>query len=558
MAIAFDASSNGTPGTGNMSWTHTPVGTPRGIAVMICQDSGTGDEITSVTYGGVACTQATGSPLGGGAGLEDGLVAIWILGSSVPTGAQTVAVNVDGTASAKAAVCISMTANFDVLQADTCSYMDSGNTSFPTCGSQTVHIQRGECLVLGVLHSGEDAITSVAADSGYSEVAEYDFGTRVGSWIRKTTNYPAGGGSTGNLAAWTQSSDDALAICIMLTESAFLPVLGQATETDATFAAAVKKAKAVGQATESDSGLAAGKAKVKAVGQTAESDSGLAATAVKSVTLGIATESDSGLAVSKAKALAVGLATETDAALATGKAKVKAVGLATESDSGLSAGKAKVKAVGQASETDAGQALGKAKSKAVGQATESDSGLPATPVQSGGGQVIALGIAVESDSGLAVGKAKVKAVGQAVETDLAMALYSGGIVLGRMLTPPLPMWPVGIGAVPLPAGKFRVTWGYDPHGQGAWPTDFQVFESPVWDVPLVDSETGLNVVAFDVRRKQFSFTTAAYAGGSSHAFGVRARNSAGVAERNRNYTATVTAKTVAPSSAKILQTQAAR
>lgn len=312
MAIAFDASSNGTPGTGNMSWTHTPTGTPRGIAVMICQDSGTTDEVTSVTYGGVSCTQATGSPLGGGAGLEDGLVAIWILGSSVPTGAQTVAVNVDGTASSKAAVCISMTANYDVVQADTCSYMDSGNTSFPTCGTQTVHTQRGECLVLGVLHSGEDAITSVAADSGYSEIAEYDFGTRVGSWIRKTTNYPAGGGGTGNLAAWTQSSDDALAICILLTEDFFLPGTGQCTETDTVTVITHTKQKTIGQVAAFDTSIGMSQWKQKTIGQATGNETSHSVSQWKHRDLGQVTETDTVTTLTRQKFKTLGQNTETN------------------------------------------------------------------------------------------------------------------------------------------------------------------------------------------------------------------------------------------------------
>ena len=292
MAIAFDASSNSTPGTGNMSWTHTPVGTPRGIAVMICQDVGTTDEITSVTYGGVSLTQATGSPIGGGAGLEDGLVAIWILGSGIPTGAQTVQVNVDATGSSKAAVCISATANYNVIQADTCTTFDSGNTSFPTCSSQTVHSQRGECLVLGVLHSGEDAITSVAADSGYTDIVEYDFGTRVGSWIRKTTNYPAGGGSTGNLAAWTQSSDDALAICILLTEDFFLPGINQCTETDTASTLSRTKRKAIGQNLNASVAVTFSQLKSRSIGQTTETDTVTTFSRLKKRTIGQNTETD--------------------------------------------------------------------------------------------------------------------------------------------------------------------------------------------------------------------------------------------------------------------------
>ena len=38
MAIAFDAESNVAAGTGTLSWTHTPVGAPAGVIVLIVQN----------------------------------------------------------------------------------------------------------------------------------------------------------------------------------------------------------------------------------------------------------------------------------------------------------------------------------------------------------------------------------------------------------------------------------------------------------------------------------------------------------------------------------------
>jgi hypothetical protein len=84
MAIAKDALS-----TSNLaSYTHTPVGTPRGVLVMIPNESAT-DQVTGVTYGGVAMTEITLSPLVA-TGAEGGVLHGFFLGSSVPTGAQTV------------------------------------------------------------------------------------------------------------------------------------------------------------------------------------------------------------------------------------------------------------------------------------------------------------------------------------------------------------------------------------------------------------------------------------------------------------------------------------
>jgi hypothetical protein len=101
MAVALDATSAGAGGTGNFNWTHTPVGTPKGVWVVIPQDTGQTDEVTAVTYGGVAMERViAGSPTNpifrDGVGGDDGGIYEYFLGSGIPTGAQTVAVTVNG------------------------------------------------------------------------------------------------------------------------------------------------------------------------------------------------------------------------------------------------------------------------------------------------------------------------------------------------------------------------------------------------------------------------------------------------------------------------------
>ena len=108
---------------------------------------------------------------------------------------------------------------------------------------------------------------------------------------------------------------------------------------------------------------------------------------------------------------------------------------------------------------------------------------------------------------------------------------------GDLITPPLPMYPVSAVAKPLAGGKFLVTFEYNPHGQGGWPKDFQVFggadaASVDYNTPLVDSVTGLSTVPFVGRRTRYTFTTAAFGDGTTKVFGARARNASAVAEKN--------------------------
>jgi hypothetical protein len=100
MSIALDAiTSDIASGAGaDVSFTHTPVGTPRGVLVFVTfagSFAGSVDQVTSTpTYGGVSMTEVTLSPHLF-SGTEDKQVHCFFLGASVPTGAQTVAFTVD-------------------------------------------------------------------------------------------------------------------------------------------------------------------------------------------------------------------------------------------------------------------------------------------------------------------------------------------------------------------------------------------------------------------------------------------------------------------------------
>ena len=116
MAVAHDASSE-SHSTGNstneasFSWTHTPAGTPRGVLVFTYV-SGTGppDDALSVTYGGVSLTPVSGGRATDTAG-EPGDCKAWFLGSSIPTGAQSVVVNRNNNANPMVAHCVTVTAD---------------------------------------------------------------------------------------------------------------------------------------------------------------------------------------------------------------------------------------------------------------------------------------------------------------------------------------------------------------------------------------------------------------------------------------------------------------
>lgn len=118
MAVAHDASSEShasgsSASEASFSWTHTPVGTPRGVLVFTySKAAGPPDDATSVTYGGVSLTAVSGGRATDTAG-EPADCKAWFLGSSIPTGAQSVVVNRTNNATAMLAHCVTVTAAAD-------------------------------------------------------------------------------------------------------------------------------------------------------------------------------------------------------------------------------------------------------------------------------------------------------------------------------------------------------------------------------------------------------------------------------------------------------------
>ncbi len=103
--VVFDASSEleRTGTTDPATWTHTPVGTPRGVAVLIADETTSTDHVLAVKYNVGASGAACAS---GGVSLkriiratdtagEPGSAEIWFLGTGLPTGAVSVCVDLD-------------------------------------------------------------------------------------------------------------------------------------------------------------------------------------------------------------------------------------------------------------------------------------------------------------------------------------------------------------------------------------------------------------------------------------------------------------------------------
>lgn len=207
MAIAFDAYTSMGSGTGTLSATHTPVGTPRAVIMFGVATSGSSD-FSSATYGGVAMTRFTGAPvLVAG---ENGTVDGWFLGSSIPTGAQTAQVTV-GAAGTKFAGVFTLTASSDTAVTTQDTSINSTSLANP---SVTLSLGGISSWCALAFFSGQGDPTGITPLTNWTSRTEFDFGSDVGGIYSYDIV-----GTSDVTAGWTQTADDAGAVCVAIKET---------------------------------------------------------------------------------------------------------------------------------------------------------------------------------------------------------------------------------------------------------------------------------------------------------------------------------------------------
>ena len=211
MAVARDAFTDNSPASTNpLTLSHTPAGTPRGVVVIVCQDSGTADALTA-TYGGVSMTLVR--TVDGTANAEPGVVYIFFLGSSVPTGTQTVSVS--GNTTSKNISCWTVTAAADT-EVETSNEVVSGSLDDP---SFTLSTGSGvECIGFAGIFSGLGTVSNVTAGSGWTKEGTGRGFTGQVNAVEYLTANDAGDGFT--CAFTTAGPDDVTMGGIAIKESA--------------------------------------------------------------------------------------------------------------------------------------------------------------------------------------------------------------------------------------------------------------------------------------------------------------------------------------------------
>jgi hypothetical protein len=211
MAVAYDAATEAIRTDTSDPYTglsHTgraeASGGVQGVMVLIANAPTATDQITGVTYGGVALAEVQQNT---DTATEPGNTQIWFVGRGLSGlgGTQTVSVDMaSGTTDDQHIVCVTFTASADLEVV-----ARGGVTNNVANPSVTLAIQGRTAITLGVIYSGLAAPSNLTVNGNMSAVHDHDFGNYVTRVDRQTTV------GTGDFTySYTASTDDvAMSVC---------------------------------------------------------------------------------------------------------------------------------------------------------------------------------------------------------------------------------------------------------------------------------------------------------------------------------------------------------
>ncbi|MEV6413841.1 hypothetical protein [Kribbella sp. NPDC051718] len=189
----YDAYSNAS-GTGDLSWTHTPVGNPTGVCVFIWQYNTASGQVASVTYGGVTMERKIFGLFALGATNMVGY-CYW-LNTNIPDGPQTIVVDTTATILRQASA-VSVTGGSNA-EMDNSGFANSGGSASANPGMALLTFKRTR--LFGSMFSELDDGSTISAGTGYVELGEHDIGTETVS-VERSAVLPAGNYAIGWNAA---------------------------------------------------------------------------------------------------------------------------------------------------------------------------------------------------------------------------------------------------------------------------------------------------------------------------------------------------------------------
>ncbi len=194
------------------SFSHTPSGTPRGVLVYVLSPVQSEDRVTGITYGGDTMTEVAGSPVLKATG-EIMAAHLFFLGTSIPTGTQTVAITTTASTGGVRCGAITITASGDTEVVDT-STISSDSLANP---SVTVSLAgRTSFVAVGGASGNIDVPGNVTPNTNWTSRDESDAGPS-GTVLHTFDTI----GSSDVSAGWADATaEDVVAIGVAIAEIA--------------------------------------------------------------------------------------------------------------------------------------------------------------------------------------------------------------------------------------------------------------------------------------------------------------------------------------------------
>jgi hypothetical protein len=335
VAVAFDAATENIQAADPQNFTHTPSGTPRGVLVYIAHNTVGSDIVVGVTYGGVAMTEvAFADDLTG----ELGAGYLYFLGSSIPTGAQTVSIDRSNNTTSVWAVAITVTASADTEVVDS----DNSQQGDANIANPSVTLNHGgrDCLDFFGGYNGVNAPGSITDAAGQTRIHDHDFGSTSAVVSRKNAS-----STSDTTLSYTIAANSLAMIGVAIAEVAGSGVSGSATvpltigvDADGTVEVAGSASVALSLGVDADGTVTVvGSASVAlALGVDADGTVEVVGSATIPLVLGLAGDADAEIAASGSEQLEIGLAA-TGVVEVAGSASVALV-LGVDADGTVSAG----------------------------------------------------------------------------------------------------------------------------------------------------------------------------------------------------------------------------
>jgi hypothetical protein len=193
--------------TGDRSFTHDPVGTPKGVVVVV-HSAATAAPVTGVTYAGVAMTLSSSAT----DTVETGSIWVYTLTQvAIPTDDPATVVLQGCTADSKFASCATVTAGTTGTKVNATASQNTTTSTNPSVNIVTTQTT----MIYGAVHGGAAAPTSYAVGTNYTVMNSGDYGAKSARGERRTSEVTSGTIAF-NFSFGT--SDDWCIACVALEE----------------------------------------------------------------------------------------------------------------------------------------------------------------------------------------------------------------------------------------------------------------------------------------------------------------------------------------------------